>query len=78
MARRLHRFWREAPIDKVQRLTAMAVYSLWTKEGGPYSRREVLEIVRDVMGMPEMRSIRDLSRRQCQLLVIRLMGRSVI
>ncbi len=77
--RQPHRGWDTMPDHVARAMVYSALRTMSRSHGGPFSRREVQEIVCDVMELPpEECDIGKWDKRRCRTLIVRLLVRGLI
>jgi len=71
--------WCDLPDYKARALVRSALRSMRKSEGGPFTRREIREIVQDVMELPkEECEVSTWTKERCRVLILRLLVRGLI
>lgn len=71
--------WEHLPDYKARALARSALRTMRKSEGGPFTNREIREIVQDVMELPaEECDISAWTKDRCRLLILRLLARGLI
>lgn len=71
-------FWKKSPLYQLRMTVHHAIAPLDRRNGGPFSRKELLFICRDLLELPDVVPFHQLDREQCRLLIVRLLARSMI
>lgn len=71
--------WDDLPDYKARALVRSALRTMRKSQGGPFTNREIREIVQDVMELSgEECDISTWTRERCRLLILRLLARGLI
>lgn len=71
--------WDELPDHKARAIVRSALRTMRKSEGGPFTNREIAEIVQDVMELPEEEcDVTTWDKHRCQVLLLRLLIRGLI
>ncbi len=72
------KFWRTCTLQRAQMMAVRALQPLRKKAGGPFSRREIRQLIQDLLDLPHEAGVRNLSKLGCRNLVYLLLVRGLI
>jgi hypothetical protein len=76
---RVTRSWERLPEYKARAMVYSALRTMSKSAGGPFTKREISEIIQDVMELPTAEcNIAAWDKKRCRVLIVRLLARGLI